>query len=82
MGQRKDAGLLGDQILDINFAGNSLYRRAALVAVLVCQRGQVGFDNVLDMLVVGEDVLIIGNGSSQLAQFLLNFEDFQASQTT
>ena len=81
MGQREDAGLLGDQVLDVDLTGNSLDGGAALVAVLVGQGGQVGFDDVLHVLVVGKDVLIIGDGGAQFTQFLLDLEDFQASQT-
>ena len=80
MGQRKDAGFLGDQILDVDLAGHSLDGSAALVAVLVGQRGQVGLDDALDVLVIGEDILIIGDGLAQLAQLLLDFQDFQTGQ--
>ena len=81
MGQRKDAGLLGDQVLNIDLAGDGLDGGAALVAVLVGQRGQVGLDDALDVLVVGQNVLIIGDGLAQLAQLLLDFEDLQTGQT-
>ena len=81
VGQREDAGLLGDQVLDVDLTGNSLDGGAALVAVLVGQGGQVGFDDVLHVLVVGKDVLIIGDGSAQFTQFLLDLEDLQTSQT-
>ena len=81
VGQREDAGLLGDQVLDVDLTGNSLDGGAALVAVLVGQGGQVGFDDVLHVLIVGKDVLIIGDGSAQFTQFLLDLEDLQTSQT-
>ena len=81
VGQRKDAGLLGDQVLNIDLAGDGLDGGAALVAVLVGQRGQVGLDDALDVLVVGQNVLIIGDGLAQLAQLLLDFEDLQTGQT-
>ena len=68
MGQRKDAGLLGNQVLNIDLAGDGLDGGAALVAVLVGQRGQVGLDDALDVLVVGQNVLIIGDGLAQLAR--------------
>ena len=81
VGQREDAGLLGNQVLDVDLAGNSLDGGAALVAVLVGQGGQVGFYDVLHVLIVGKDVLIIGDGSAQFTQFLLDLEDLQTSQT-
>ena len=81
VGQRKDAGLLGDQILDVHLAGHSLDGGAALIAVLVGQRGQVGLDDALDMLVIGQNILKVRNGSAQLAQFLLDLEDLQTGQT-
>ena len=65
----------------IDLAGDGLDGGAALVAVLVGQRGQVGLDDALDVLVVGQNVLIIGDGLAQLAQLLLDFQDFQTGQT-
>ena len=82
VGQRKDAGFLGDQILDVHLAGNGFDGGAALIAVLVGKGGQVGLDDLLDVAVVGEDVLVIGNGQAQIAQLLLDFQNFQTCQTT
>ena len=81
VGQRKDAGLLGDQILNVNLAGHSLDGGAAFIAVLVGQRGQVGLDDALDMLVIGQNILKVRNGRAQLAQLLLDLEDLQTGQT-
>src|SRR5699024_11663046 len=80
VGQGKDAGLLGDQVLDVHLAGHRRDGGAALVAVLVGQGAQVLLDDALHMLVVGQDVLVIRNGGAQFVQFLLDLQNFQTGQ--
>ena len=82
VGQRKDAGFLGDEVLDVHLAGNGFDGGAALIAVLVGKGAQVGLDDLLDVAVVGEDVLVIGDGKAQITQLLLDFQDLETCQAT
>ncbi len=82
MGQGKDAGLFGDQVLNVHFAGNRLNGGAAVVTVLVGQSRQVGLDDLHGVGVIGQDILVIFNAGAQLAQLLVDLEDFQACETS
>ena len=82
MGQGKDAGLFGDQVLNVHFSGNRLNGGAAVVTVLVGQSRQVGLDDLHGVGIVGQDILVIFNAGAQLAQLLIDLEDFQACETS
>ena len=81
LGQGVNALFLGNEVFDVHFAVDGLDLSAALVTEALLHIQQLVLDDLQHAGVVGEDVLPIADLRLQGAQFFLDLEDLQTSQT-
>ena len=82
IGHGQHALLLGDQILDVHLAGDDGDLGAALVTVLVAHLQALVLHDGLDLHLVGQNALVLGNLHQQRAQLVLNLLALQTAQLT
>ena len=80
MGQGDDTVAFGDQILDVHFTAHSLYLGTAGISVLLTDSVHLTLDNGLELLLIAENALQLGNLAQDLSQFFLDLDAFHTGQ--
>ena len=82
MGQRNNAVFLGNQVFNVHVPLNRTNLGAAVIAEFIPDFAQFFFENLHDLAVIAEQFCVLLDLFFQLAQFFLDFEDFQSGQLT
>ena len=80
MGDGDDHLLVGDEVLDVERALGGLDLGAALVAELAADLAHLLLDHGEDLLLVRQQVLVVGDGAAQAVQLLLNLVALETRQ--
>ena len=81
-GHRQHGRLLGDEILNVDLAGNGGNVGAALVAVFIPHLEALGLHDLQHLVLVGENILQLRNARMQRGELILNFLPFETRQLT
>ena len=80
VGDGHDHILVGDEVLDIQVLLNLADLGAALVAKLLGDLAHLFLDDAQDLLLVRQQVLVVGDGAAQAVQLFLDLVALQAGQ--
>ena len=82
VGDGHDHVLVGNQIFDVQVLLDMADLGAALVAELLGDLAHLFLDDAQDLLLMRQQVLVVGDGAAQAVQLFLNLVALQAGQTT
>ena len=80
MGDGHDHVLVGNQVFDVQVLLDMADLGAALVAELLGNLAHLFLDDAQNLLLVRQQVLIVGDGATQAVQLFLNLVALQAGQ--